>query len=133
VTSTQDITLPLGAQFQRALTPEARAVWRISGVVHLPMIQASIDNGWTVTQLGHYCSLDVEGKANAGGLITARLKLAATGEATPPVKTKSLAKFVQPLDWCGDELCEERGRWRLDPDTRMRIGHCSCWTNPEAS
>jgi hypothetical protein len=129
VTSTQDITLPLGAQFQRALTPEARAVWRISGVVHLPMIQASIDNGWTVTQLGHYCSLDVEGKANAGGLITARLKLAATGEATPPVKTKSLAKFVQPLPWC--TRCDGPTTRRLeDPETRLPAGRCSCWTSP---
>lgn len=127
---TEASTGDLVREFISALNKEAR--WAIVDHVGINsdrtilISRAARDHGWTARELAAVCN---EGShlANLDEAIDKRLLHCADGTIPRPAPAP-LAKFVQPLPWCGE--CQEAGRWRLDPDTQLPIGHCDCWTDP---
>lgn len=104
--------------FRAALTPTARAALHMSQTVHATIAAAIRDHGWTPAQLAAECSRDLADVANAGAVVTHRLRHAA---GNPPGRPARAAKH-SPL--CGE--CEQG--WLLDPLTRLPASRCPCRT-----
>jgi hypothetical protein len=105
--------------FVTALPANARtALHRTETVV--AMVHAAIrEHGWTAQQLAAECGRDLTDVANAGGLVTHRLRHAA---GNPPAQR---ASFGAKRPFCTDE-CRQNAGWLLDPDTLLPLRPCPC-------
>jgi hypothetical protein len=113
MTAATDPARDLIAALPRNVRAQLHVTQTVTGMVHA----AIRDHGWTVTQLAAECNRDLDGVANAGALVTYRLRHAA---GHPPPTRTGLA--VVPL--CGS--CVDG--FLLDPGSLLPIARCPCRT-----
>jgi len=93
------------------------------------LVHAAVTNhGWTPEQLAKECGRDLGDTYKPGGVITERLRKAATH---PPIDRDHAPALGPKRPFCSPE-CRDNAGWVLDDD-RHPIRRCDCRSSPCAS